>query len=365
MTFPTIRQARADDRRELIQFLSVLTFPVSVEEHVAWLYDENPHGVARTWLALREKTEEIVGCTSIFPRRFWMNGRTVLAATGGDTLVHPSVRGRGIATSLHGACIRDMGAEGIYCEFGFPNPPNLRAMMRAGALVSDHFRTVHQILDGQAITDRLGMPALLGLPTRLLMWPLLRAFLRLKRLPPSFDHRVTRVTRFDDRFDALAHDVLPTFSVCGVRDSAWLHWRYIENPAQRHVVLACEGPEGLDGFAVLELVGRQLHVFDFFCRRDPAPVQALLGAVTRYAIEIGASHVTALVNPMAPYADQFRRAGYAFPQKLRLECLRARDTGEGGGALDLKTWYLAFGDQDLESISGPAPTPVPQGPVDP
>ena len=78
--------------QELDPYLNFLGHRITympVLSHFQWLYQENPHGKAVTWLAIHRKNKKIIGCTSIFPRRIWVKDHITLGSVGGDTLVHP------------------------------------------------------------------------------------------------------------------------------------------------------------------------------------------------------------------------------------------------------------------------------------
>ena len=95
---------------------------VDVARRHRWLYEENPHGPALTWIARDGATGQVAGMTSFFPRCIVAQGREVTAAMGGDCYVRPAFRRRGIASALHGASRRDMSRFGIEVKFGTPTP---------------------------------------------------------------------------------------------------------------------------------------------------------------------------------------------------------------------------------------------------
>src|SRR5439155_631939 len=82
-----------------------------------------------TWLA--EEAGEIVAWTSIFPRDFAVDGRTLRGSIGCDAYVLPSHRRRGIAVALHRASRESMQRSEVPFRFmcGPPVVENLHALV--------------------------------------------------------------------------------------------------------------------------------------------------------------------------------------------------------------------------------------------
>ena len=109
-----IRIAEPRDRGEILGLVRELFGPdgardIDIERRHTWLYDDNPHGQAITWLAIDDETGAVAGCSSFFPRRMALPGRTVRGALGGDCFVHPRLRRRGVGTALHRAARGGIG----------------------------------------------------------------------------------------------------------------------------------------------------------------------------------------------------------------------------------------------------------------
>ncbi|PYR28299.1 MAG: hypothetical protein DMF98_03345, partial [Acidobacteria bacterium] len=44
------------------------------DRRLQWLYQENPFGQARTWLAVDTESTEVIGCASVFPSHNYIGG---------------------------------------------------------------------------------------------------------------------------------------------------------------------------------------------------------------------------------------------------------------------------------------------------
>src|SRR5258706_11306454 len=75
------------------------------EKRFEWLYIENPHGPARTWVAIDESKDSVVGIASAFPRRLLVKGQAVAGHVLGDFGVDPQYRTLGPAVQLQKACL--------------------------------------------------------------------------------------------------------------------------------------------------------------------------------------------------------------------------------------------------------------------
>ena len=157
-----VRLAQPDDRGSLLALQAELFHGegaghdrAGLERRFDWLYRDNPHGKAFTWVAVDDATGQVVGSTSFFPRLLALDGGTVRGALGGDGYVLPRFRRRGIGTAMHRASRRDMRALGIEVMFGTPMPRNLTPLREAGSRnVTRVARYVRPLSRGPSACDR-------------------------------------------------------------------------------------------------------------------------------------------------------------------------------------------------------------------
>src|SRR5688500_19496863 len=50
-------------------FRSLFPDTVDLERRHEWLYEENPHGRALSWVAVEDGTGRLIGCNAFFPKR--------------------------------------------------------------------------------------------------------------------------------------------------------------------------------------------------------------------------------------------------------------------------------------------------------
>jgi GNAT superfamily N-acetyltransferase len=201
------------------------------EARYRWLYLDNPHGAAVTYLATDASTAVPAGMTSLFPRRVLVAGRVRVGSIGGDGFVRPEFRRRGIARQLHQAAREGMRAEGdgshgshgsVGFMYGPPEPHNLKALLGAGSAVIGSVQRHLRLLSARSLSaGKVERGPLAGAVRRILRPP--RARFRLEALDGSSDHRVDRV--FTQASDSAA--VLP------VLDADFCAWRFGRSPSGR------------------------------------------------------------------------------------------------------------------------------------
>jgi GNAT superfamily N-acetyltransferase len=248
----TVRLAGPLDRPAIMAAIAELLPGVNVARRHRWLYDENPHGPALTWITQDNATGEVAGVTSFFPRRIVVQGREVMAALGGDCYVRPTFRRHGIASAMYGAARRDMPRFGIEVKFGTPVPANVTPLAQHGT--RDVVEVVRYVRPVSAAA--FGLSPRLDFVARRVLQPRSRGLV----LDP-FRER-------DPRIDGLWEQTRPEFGIATVRDAQFYDWRFRCSPSQlQHPFVVLDRGRPIAACA-LERVGRRLCVIDLLARRQ-------------------------------------------------------------------------------------------------
>ncbi len=333
-----IDHADAADRRLILPLLREYfeTVPgIDADARYKWLYLENPAGLARTYAAYVD--DRAVGVTSLFPRAVRVGGRNAIGAIGGDGYVTPSFRRRGVVTALH----REVGLgldAGLSFMFGPPEPANLRALMRAGAVVTGSVRRYTRPLKARALGLRAARVGFGGL----LDWVLRPrpTALHAERLGTAVDPRVDRVWEATQRASECHGEVVP------VADAAFYAWRFgIPSGGHQEGVLILDKDQPV-GVAALEWHGGRGAIVDVTCPRAwfRRVVRALVASfVDTDAVDIQI-HIPCRSRELALYTLGFVPQGTK-PFQVQLR---------GGGAQGLLTrpsaWKYMWGDGDLDQV---------------
>src|SRR4051812_13444073 len=99
----TITRATPNDKPRILETMRELFGDAEgdLARRHAWLYEQNPHGEAVTWIATDNASGEVAGVTSFFPRKLAVGDAVVKGALGGDGFVRPKFRRRGIMQAMH------------------------------------------------------------------------------------------------------------------------------------------------------------------------------------------------------------------------------------------------------------------------
>jgi hypothetical protein len=340
-------------------FLSLLTAylgPVA-EVRYRWFYRQNPHGAARTFVARHLPSGRVVGCTSLFPRRIAIGAGEALAALGGDAYVLPEMRRRGLAKRLHEATLATLGDE-VAFMFGPPAPDNLRVLKRVGSQEVRALRHFTCPVRGAWVADwlrhRPGEGTLLHRLGELVPGELVASvFDGLQRAAALrfTAHRrrpLLPVARVDGRFDDLWLRARPQLQVAPVRDSAYLQWRFLDQPAQGVRMLALPAPDSeaqLAGYAVVEAREGRLLVHDLLA--EGAADMVVMGeALQQLARQQGLDVVSLRLDQQGPYVPSLLFAGF-LPTRhpIPFQILAPEGSALAGRAAR-SPWLFTLGDED-------------------
>src|SRR6185369_13283734 len=94
------------------------------------------------------------------------------------------------------------------------------------------------------------------------------ALIAARAAAPALDHRLVWVNEadVDERFDQLWREAAPSYAIVGVRDRAFVIWRFFRRAEGRIAVIALEQRKTrkIAGYAAVEQVGDAWHVRDLF-----------------------------------------------------------------------------------------------------
>jgi hypothetical protein len=338
-----VRPAGEGDREPVLAVMRTVAAGADLDARWEWMYRRNPHGRALTWLARERATGRPVGCTSLFPRRVWVDGRQRLGAIGGDCFVDPAFRRRGIATALHRASLSALNEGGVEFMYGPPRPNNLEALVKAGSRVVAVFRRWVRFLDGRAL-----LRAATGRPLAPLS-PLVGAALRaLDHAAPGQTLTLEPLSAFGAEFDRLFAEAAPGHAVVCVRDRAYLEWRYLAAPAARQKPFALRRGGALVGFVALEVADGRASLVDLFTAPRPGDVDGALRAVVAQARRLGAASLEARLVEGGPLSTRFRRHGFLARDGLRFQLACPAGDPQHARLCDATAWHFAVGDEDID-----------------
>lgn len=296
-----------------------------------WLYRNNPHGAAITFIAFDRASGEACGITSVFPRKLAVRGAERLASIGGDGFVRPAFRRRGIATALHRESLRKMGEAGVELMYGPPEPHNLAALVRAGSTVVCQLRRFVRPLD----------------PLRLKNYGFalspLRGWLRPRRSPL----RLRAMTEADAKLiDRAWERSVRDLAVAPIRDGKYYAWRFSDCPFQKQrPYLVLDGVEVV-GVCALERDGYRTAILDIVAPKQS--YEAMVEAICSFCRDDMA--IETRLNERGPIASLLWQRGFVPRDRKPFQVLVSDEHPRLSELLRPQAWYYTTGDGDVEAV---------------
>ncbi len=314
-----------------------------------WLYLRNPDGPAVVWLLREAETGAAVGFTAALPRRMSVQGRKRVCWIGSDFSVLPKFRTLGLAVKLRRAA-KD-GIDAGRADFLYAHPNERMAVIHARVGHSPTGRMIRlarPLRVGTLVSDRVSSRAA-GRMAGAVLDPVVRWGDRASwsRRRFEFEHRAT--VSFDARVDGLFdREGRQPETVTGVRDAAYLNWRYGANPtASSEVVLASKRNE-LCGYAIFVRDSDCLSIKDVFPCDRPEVIAGLLEEVRRIGYRTELQSVSMTLLDSNPMVAVLRSQGFRLrPESTEMYTYCRTDCEWASAVANPGQWRLTVGDRDV------------------
>src|SRR5262249_7731623 len=246
---------------------------------IDWLYRCNPDGPALVWLAMNDEGR-LVGISVAHPRRMRVYGTVVRALNLGDFALDLPYRSLGPGLQLLRATLEPVRRGEYAFSYDFASRPMQAIYQRLGGGTD---------IGGVEYRVRRAAP-----PWRL--WRPLRAGVGDVAAPDGTRYRL-EVERLamapGDEFDALDTRLALLRPVLGVRDAAYLNWRYVRHTMWRHDILCARRNGVLVGYAILRRGdGGRVTLMDLYAEPDKGIREGLAAMAEDWARAHGARGVT-------------------------------------------------------------------------
>lgn len=220
-----------------------------------WKFDRNPATPEKVIAVAESEDGKVVGVYAAMPVRFRFGDRIVIATQPVDNCVAPEYRGGGrMQVALYREYVRRMREIGAGFGFGFPNEVAYPVGKRLLKYVD---LTTLRLLDRRlsfrpALNRRTTSQALRRLGD-VVGGGLIRLSVGFRRLGVPGGIAIEEAGDFDEAFDALWSRIESRAAVSPIRDRAYLHWRYAENPEGGFRILRATRGGRLVGYLVGEV----------------------------------------------------------------------------------------------------------------
>ncbi len=256
-------------------------------ERYQWLYGGNPYGAAKTWM-LVTGTDEIVGVSSLFPRKLWIQNKSVLTWSAVDLAVNREHRFLGPALSLQRAVVSTHLSAQTEFIFGHPNKAACGMIKRAKykAIGTETcWSKPLQIRD--RIKEKINnafLSSVFGLLYTVFLelqyWKE-RAFFQQK-----FYTKI--ISTCGEEFDILWSEVRSEYGITPEKDSCYLNWRFGEHQ-DRNIKIYClfDSRDKLLGYIAYSVRNRAVTVEDFCVQNLSCNFPMLVSSFSRTMRKMG------------------------------------------------------------------------------
>jgi hypothetical protein len=332
------------DKDLLIETVRRLLTPQSDATRFDWLYNNNPYGAGRVWLAIDQNRNATVGMAAAFPRRFYVGGRDVRAWVLGDFCLDVQYRSLGPALQLQRACLEVVEEEQTGLCYDFPSVSMMGVYKRLGFGMTDKML-------------RLAKPLRIDRKVRaMIKYPAAQRFLSsagnvllslgsLKRISDKAVEISVQNDACGKEFTALMHEQRGQLPIYLQRSAAYLNWRYVNNPLASYEIMTARRHGELKGYAVWTQTGEDAAVVDLFAENNQAIVTALLAELVARLASCGVMTLSMWLNESHPWVPWCSEMGFRVRDGVplvRLPGPSVRNT------VDLRSaqWFLMQGDRD-------------------
>ncbi len=243
-----------------------------------WMMNGNPAGPSKWFFAFESKSGDLAGMISVMPKDLMLRGKQILAGIMGDLVVGQRYRVFGPALSLVKSVIKSMADFGFDFIYTIPNPDSRKLMERAGFEVLGELVHMLKPLDLKYYFQKYGSALLSYLPSSCLRF-VVKALSRETYVSSGKPYEADSI---NEEFDILCQDIeRHKQQITAHRNSAYLKWRFLDNPAGgfRVLVHRDKSNNGLSGYLVYKVEDRRIHLYDIFCK-DEISVLSLISMLT-------------------------------------------------------------------------------------
>lgn len=226
-----------------------------------WM-QSNPAGPAIWFFAFDEETLSLAGTISIMPKQMLLNKRDILIGIVGDYMISDQCRVFGPALQLQRAVTQNFSALRFEFIFTIPNQAAVKIMQRVGFVEKTKLFSLVKPIEILPYLKKRVKPAIAQL-TAPFMTQAIKLFS--KELYVSAQGVFEELPRADGSFDLLWQDFKANHTgLIGDHCSAYLTWKYFQNPIKKFRALTYRKNEGgnLLGYVFFSIDDGKMEIFD-------------------------------------------------------------------------------------------------------
>jgi hypothetical protein len=334
-----VREANLiDDQGVLISLAQTYLNGDSDESRFRWLYQENPFGQARAWLAC-ENRDEVIGMAAVFPRRMYRESVVVTGCVLGDLCISTKYRSVGPALQLQRACLACARSAEFAVAYDFPSTTMARFYGRLGILPFEKSVRLVKILRVDKKIERFFRMPVLSRPIAAAGNFALAFSGRKSSDRPGLDVRLEDAP-CSSPYSELAERIGSSWGICTVRNAEYLNWRYRQHPRLKYEFLAGWRGNELLAYCIFTTADGNATIAELFGSMDNQVVTSLMQELVELLRTRGVATVSMPVLSGDPRTGLLRKLGFW-----------ARETAPvmgfaGEAPLSASQMFLSHGDRE-------------------
>ena len=311
-------------------------------ERFRWFYLANPEGRAFLNLLSASGSEAPVGFLGIGLRRFFMGDEALLAGTLVDFVVSPRHRSAFPALTLQRKG-RELALRAVQFLYGLPDTKAVAVCKRLESHVRFELPRFARVIRSRPYFERL-VPAWVATPLATFTDVLDRAGTRLQLLFSGLHGQWAR--EFDSNFDALWQSVNKQGLCIGVRDRAFLQWRFGQQPGHNYLIFVVRkrSSSELQTYFVCEASAKTLTVKDWLSSAAEGDLKAALLLLSVAARKLGVGAVEIQISGTQSQRKALPRAQFVLRSHRPFFAVVGEPLRERAAAL---RWYITQADEDI------------------
>jgi len=336
-----------EDRSLLIEAAARYLTPLSDETRFNWLYNDNPHGQGRAWIAHCADHGDFAGAAAAFPRRIIKGDQEVVGWVLGDFCIPEQYRSLGPALQLQRTFLAavDSGAAPFFYDF-----PSLRMMAvyrRLGISAWENMvRLAKPLRVNRKVKELVPLPGLAeGIAAfgNFVLWAKDRDW--------GKKHQGGAVLTLHEgpcgrEFTLLADAIGSRYGICIHRSAEYLNWRYLAFPAAKHEIITAHREGTLAAYIVFANSEKDATLVDIFGHPDPDIAEPLIAAVVALLRERGVVTVSVPILEKHPWRNVFECAGFKKRESSPVVLYSFSKRGSSASMAENAPWLLMQGDRD-------------------
>lgn len=321
--------------------------PLSNDTRFDWLYQNNPHGQARAWIALDERDGTVVGMASAFPRRVYI-GEPEGERVGwvlGDFCINDRYRSLGPALQLQRACLTEVDSEAIAFCYDFPSTRMMAVYKRLGVNPLGQMLRLAKALRVDRKVSKVVKSALVanGLSTVGNVVLALRDY-RIR------DRGTLTIALHEgdcgEEFSTLARRIGGRYGVCTQRSAEYLNWRYLANPLSRYELLTVRVDGVLSAYTFFTHNGADVILEDLFGIDNRVIISSMIDEAVTLSRDRGVITVSIPLLESHPWLPLFQQLGFQVREASPIIGYTSPRHQSMRNMFGDMGWFLTYGDRD-------------------